>query len=137
MWNDPAIRELNPDIVDKLPAQKIITGYSTSSTALSFPEVFKLTLESFSSEFKEQFAAVNRSFTLLPPALRGDAQNAGGSSAARSAWLQVRTLLPLLLSDHVSNNSRSRHSMHTEHPLRLDVPQLCRDLWKLLSRAHV
>lgn len=87
-WDHPSIRDLNPDIAAKLPSQTIFVGYSESSSVLSFPEVFKLTLESFSADFKAQFAAVNRTFSQLPPALNGNAASAGGSSPARAAWLQ-------------------------------------------------
>lgn len=89
-WDHPAIRDLNPDIAAKLPSQTIFVGYSDSSSVLSFPEVFKLTLESFSDDFKAQFAAVNRTFSQLPPALNGNAASAGGSSPARAVWLQGR-----------------------------------------------
>ncbi len=97
-WDHPSIRDLNPDIAAKLPSQTIFVGYSDSNSVLSFPEVFKLTLESFSADFKAQFAAVNRTFSQLPPALNGNAASAGGSSPARAAWLQVRRTTTFHLS---------------------------------------
>jgi hypothetical protein len=92
-WNDTAIQELNPDIAHKLPPDAIRLGYSNDTTkVLTFTEVFKLTLESFSEEFREVFAAANRTFALLPPALNGFAVRVGGSSASRITWLQVLSL---------------------------------------------
>jgi hypothetical protein len=68
MWNDAAIRELNPGIAYKLPNTKIKMGYSNDTTKpLTFNEVLKLTLESFSPEFATVFAAANRTFANLPP----------------------------------------------------------------------
>jgi len=96
-WNDTAIQELNPDIAHKLPPDAIRLGYSNDTTkVLTFTEVFKLTLESFSEEFREVFAAANRTFALLPPAINGFAVRVGGSSASRITWLQV-LFLPLIV----------------------------------------
>jgi hypothetical protein len=90
MWNDVAIQELNPGIRDKLPAANIFVGYSNDTTkVLTFTEVFKLTMESFSTEFKEAFALANRTFAALPPALAGNSVRVGTSSSSRITWLQV------------------------------------------------
>jgi hypothetical protein len=90
MWNDAAIRELNPGIAYKLPNTKIKMGYSNDTTKpLTFNEVLKLTLESFSPEFATVFAAANRTFANLPPAINGYSVRVGSSSASRITWLQV------------------------------------------------
>lgn len=88
-WNHTAIKELNPDIADKLPSATIFLGYHENANVLSFTEVFKAALESFSPAFKAKFAAANRTFDNLPPALSGHAERAGGSGV-RIGWLQVR-----------------------------------------------
>jgi hypothetical protein len=88
MWNDQRIKDLNPTIAEKLPAAPIIIGYS-ENTVISLVEVLKLTLESFSPDFKAALAEANRTWAGMPPAQRGTAVSAGTSTVLRLAWLQV------------------------------------------------
>jgi hypothetical protein len=71
-----------------LPAATITLGYNIAN-ALSFAEVFKVALSSFSSTFRTALAAANDSYALMPPALAGHATDAGGTTALRVAWLKV------------------------------------------------
>ena len=88
-WNDSRIRALNPPTVNaKLPAADITLGYTDYS--LSFAEVFKVALSSFSATFRTALAAANDSYALLPPALAGHATDAGRTTTLRVAWLKVR-----------------------------------------------
>jgi hypothetical protein len=87
-WNHTAIKELNPDLADKLPSETIFLGYHENANVLSFTEVFKATLDSFSPSFRAKFAAANRTFDNMPPARSGNAVRAGGSGV-RIGWLQV------------------------------------------------
>jgi uncharacterized protein YfaA (DUF2138 family) len=88
-WDHPAIQELNPDIADKLPSASIIVGYLDSNLTLSFVEVLKETLESFSPDFRAVFAVAGRTFANLPPALNGTMVPVSGSTTARAAWMMV------------------------------------------------
>ncbi len=90
MWNDARIQALNPPAVSaKLPAATITLGYNIAN-ALSFAEVFKVALSSFSATFRTALAAANNSYALLPPALAGHATDAGRTTTLRVAWLKVR-----------------------------------------------
>jgi hypothetical protein len=88
-WNHPAIQALNPDIASKLPAAAILLGFDDTPSPVAFTEVFRLTLESFSAEFATVFAAANRTFANMPPAVGGTADEVGNTSSARTVWLQV------------------------------------------------
>ncbi len=87
-WNDTRIKALNPAIANKLPGADILIGYN-ENIAISLPEVFKIALERFSEDFAIALAAANRTWALMPPAQRGTAVAAGGSTVARLAWLQA------------------------------------------------
>jgi hypothetical protein len=88
-WDHPRIKALNPTLADKLPAEPILLGYCDTNSSLSSVEIFKRALEGFSPEFKSAFAAANRTFGLLPPALTGTAVNTSTSAASRIAFLKV------------------------------------------------
>jgi ABC-type phosphate transport system substrate-binding protein len=88
MWNDQRIRDLNPpEVAAKLPAATITLGYNANSR-FSVAEVFKVALSSFSERFRTALAAANDSFALMPPALAGNAFEAG-KTAVRGAWLKA------------------------------------------------
>jgi hypothetical protein len=89
MWNDDAIRELNPEIESKLPAEPIAVGFIDSAVTISFVEVLKRTLESFSDDFRTAFAEANRTFANLPAAQNGTLHQISGASPARAAWMKV------------------------------------------------
>jgi hypothetical protein len=88
-WNDQRLKDLNPAIAGKLPNASILIGYNENGV-ISLPEVLKLAFESFSADFKAALAAGNRTWAGLPPAQRGTAEAAGGSTPARLQWLAVR-----------------------------------------------
>jgi hypothetical protein len=88
-WNDQRLKDLNPAIASKLPNAPILIGYNENGV-ISLPEVLKLAFESFSADFKAALAAGNRTWAGLPPAQRGTAEAAGGSTPARLQWLAVR-----------------------------------------------
>jgi hypothetical protein len=89
MWNDQRIRDLNsPDVAAKLPAATITLGYE-ASVNISQTQVFVAAMSSFSERFRTAMAAANGSMALLPPALAGNAFQAGKTSKQRVAWLQV------------------------------------------------
>lgn len=93
-WNDPAIRRLNPALEDMLPAEPIVLGYLDTNNPATVIEVVKQALESFSAEFKQAFAAANRTFALLPPAQRGTAVSLGNSTIRGvTKWLKVPFLV--------------------------------------------
>jgi hypothetical protein len=92
-WDDTAIRELNPALVDKLPSEPIAVGYLDSTITISFVEVLKMALESFSDDFRVAFAAANRNFGNLPGAASGGTLKLiSGSSPARAVWMMVPPL---------------------------------------------
>jgi hypothetical protein len=76
-----------------LPAATITLRYNIN-TALSFAEVFKVALSSFSATFRTALAAANGSYALMPPALAGHAAEAGRTGALRVVWLKVRVNAP-------------------------------------------
>ncbi|ELR24201.1 serine/threonine protein kinase [Acanthamoeba castellanii str. Neff] len=72
-WDDQRIKDLNPPAVAAiLPAANIALGY-TSSNQVSFAQVFKVAMSSFSDTFRTALAAANDSFARMPPALAGHA----------------------------------------------------------------
>jgi ABC-type phosphate transport system substrate-binding protein len=90
-WDDQRIKDLNPPAVAAvLPAANIALGY-TSSNQVSFAQVFKVAMSSFSDTFRTALAAANDSFARMPPALAGHAFEAGTTSRERVAWLKVFT----------------------------------------------
>jgi hypothetical protein len=94
-WNDERIQALNPDLAAKLPARLITIGYvDHDETIASAVEVLKETLESFSVEFERMFLAANRTFSHMPPALRGTALPVPPPTACRVNWIQARTRPP-------------------------------------------
>jgi hypothetical protein len=103
-----AIRQLNPDIANKLPAANITLGYSDNAV-ISVPEVFKLALSSFSARFAEELAASpGRNFSNMLPARRGTGVNAGISSVTRVNWLKVSHALA-----STTNRSSSLWATHS------------------------
>jgi hypothetical protein len=89
MWNDQAIKDLNPSIASKLPAATIRLGYDENSIYTT-TEIVKRALSSFSPLFASALAAANRTFAAMPPAQMGHAQEAGSTTAIRLDWLAVR-----------------------------------------------
>jgi hypothetical protein len=109
-WNDERIQALNPEVAWKLPARPIIISYSEPNTMASAGEVFKQALESFSIEFKRTFRAANRTFDLMPPALRGTAFGVPIGVHTRLNWTKVPTppLFPLHFAPTCSIIDHSR-----------------------------
>lgn len=104
-WNDQRIKDLNQAIAALLPDADIIIGYNENNV-YSLTEVAKRILEHFSSDFATLFAAANRSFAAMPPALRGTSELAGVSTAERIQWLSVRMIAPLSLCSSSSGPPR-------------------------------
>jgi hypothetical protein len=88
-WNDERILALNPALRSKLPARAIIVGYTDTNTSVSAVEVWKQSLESFSDNFRTMFREANRTFALMPPALRGTGLPVATDRDSRIQWIKV------------------------------------------------
>jgi hypothetical protein len=125
-WRDQRILDLNQNISARLPNAPILLGYGEDAV-ISEVEVFKLALESFSADFRAVSMAADREFSKMPPALAGNAVDAGNSTSARLSWLQVRSFC-LWLDDDVNSPSLSLTlpPPHTRvcsgEPVRHDIP---------------
>jgi hypothetical protein len=105
-WNDERIMALNPELQAKLPARPIVVGYTDMNSAASATEVWKQALESFSSEFRDMFREANRTFALMPPALRGSGLPVPIDREGRIEWIKVRC----------STSLHREHERHHTHP---------------------
>jgi len=94
-WDDPVIKELNPQLASKLPAEPILLGitpdFSIVATALS----------KFSPEFVSAFESANRSLAHMPPALSGHASLIRSILSERVEWLKAPNLLPNLFEQQM------------------------------------